>query len=159
MNNIDEYKFKYKPSEIDIYVKNKDSVMHELSLIAISKSTNGVIAVGNEAREVEQSNTDKSDIVVFSPLRYGFIAEYTYAVMMFKYFIKKSYGKLLIKPKAILCIPSEPTEVELKVYSEIMLQCGVKEVQFSHESAVIVANNFPDDYKMVIGISYKVNKI
>lgn len=158
MNEIEEYKLKYKPSHIVICVKGKDTKMDELSLIAISKSTNKVIALGNEAERLAETEAANDDVAIFSPLRYGFIAEYSYAVPMFKYFIQKSFGKSFRKPKVIVCAPPEPTEVELRAYSDLMLQCGARDVLFTQESAERMAEGSPDEYKLIIGISTEINK-
>lgn len=69
MSELKEYKLKYKPSDIVIYANNKDTATHESSMIAVSKSTNKVMAVGNEAKTILETEEVPDDVVIFSPLR------------------------------------------------------------------------------------------
>lgn len=54
-----------------------------------------------------------------------------------------------------MCTPPEPTEVELRAYSDLMLQCGARDVLFSTECAERMAqdNGIFKEYKIIVGIS------
>lgn len=82
--------------------------------------TKSVVAVGEETRKIEENNNQ--DILIMCPLRWGVIADlHGTSVKMFEYLIQKALGHKLIfrpKPKIVVCIPKDTTEVEKKAFSD-----------------------------------------
>ncbi|MDD6795597.1 MAG: rod shape-determining protein [Clostridiaceae bacterium] len=154
---MEEYKLKYKPSDIVIYIKNKEEILKEVSLVAIDTKSNKVMGLGKEIEDAKLKGQIPEDIVTLSPLKNGFIAEFTIALQMFKYFIQKVNGHNIFKrPKVVVCTPPEPTEVDLKVYEDVMRMCGAKAVMFSKEPAEIMAQSYPEGYSIIIGINPRI---
>lgn len=147
----DLYQYNYKPCNIVIYERNKEILLKETSLIAFNKDTKIVVAVGNEAEQLLE-NSDEN-IVVMSPLKNGFIANFTEAQIMFKYFINKVYKvKLFSNCKVILCTPPEPTDVEKRAYYEAIRSSGGKQVDITYESIDTIISGRKDEYNIIIGI-------
>ena len=154
----DLYKYKYKPCNIVIYDRKEDILLKEISLIAYNKDTKRVVALGNEAEQLLGNCDD--NIVIISPLKNGFIANFSEAQSMFKYFINKAYkSKLFTRPKVIVCTPPEPTEVEEKAYEEVILMSGGKEVYITQELMDTIIPGVKDDYNIIIGILIWVENI
>lgn len=121
----------YEPADIEIHLKDKGMVLKEKSLIAFSQVDGKILAVGKEAEEIARKNV--KDIQVISPLRRGMIADYTAASGMFRYMVKKTWGKRLFrKPHIVVCVPKGRTEVEKKAWDEVIYfaSSGAKELTF-----------------------------
>lgn len=130
----------YEPADIEIHVKNKGMVLKEKSLIAYTESDGKILGFGTEAEEIGAKNID--GVKVISPLRQGMIAEYHAAANMFKYMIKKAWGKKIIcKPHMVVCVPKNTTEVERKALEDAMYQAGAKDLMISELSMEQLKND------------------
>lgn len=110
-----------------VYERNKGIILREPSVVAIKKSTKEVLAVGTEARQM--IGRTPGDIVAIRPLREGVIADFDITKEMIKYFIRKACrGKVFIKPRAVVSIPSGTTEVARRAVIEATLNAGAREV-------------------------------
>ncbi len=88
-----------------IYIKNKGIVLSEPSVVALDRTNNSVLAVGEEARKMLGRVPGK--IVAIRPLREGVISDYDVTEKMLKHFIKKAIGRNLFrKPRIAVCVPS-----------------------------------------------------
>lgn len=115
-----------------IYVKGKGIVIDEPSVVAVSEKNGKILAVGSNARDM-LGRTPES-IAAVTPIKEGVIANFDATVAMLKYFIKKSTKGSLLKPRAVVSIPSKITEVEKRAVREATLAAGAKEVYLIEES-------------------------
>lgn len=109
-----------------VYVKGKDIVLQEPSVVAISLKEDKIVAVGNEAREMLDRAPDT--IEVMHPLRDGVIADYVVTERMLDYFIRKASGRSIFKPQIMVSVPVGVTSVERRAVHEAALSAGGKEV-------------------------------
>ena len=109
-----------------VYLKGKGIVLREPSVVAIDKSTNEVLAVGQEARRM--LGRTPGSIVAVRPLREGVISDYTVTEKMLKYFINKISGRFIFAPRIMICIPSGVTEVEKKAVVDAAKHAGARKV-------------------------------
>ena len=114
-----------------IYVKGKGIVLREPSVVAIKERTKEIIAVGEEARQMQ--GRTPANITTIRPLRQGVISDCDATEQMLKYFIHKSIGYRLIKPNIGVCIPSGVTEVERRAVEEAAKRAGAKFVDTIEE--------------------------
>lgn len=105
-----------------VYVKGKGIVLQEPSVVAIDQYTNKFLAVGEEARRM--LGRTPGNIVAVRPLKEGVISDYNITQRMLKYFIEKSLGRMLLKPRLIVCVPSGCTEVEKRAVIEAANEAG-----------------------------------
>lgn len=105
-----------------VYVKGKGIVLQEPSVVAIDQYTNKFLAVGEEARKM--LGRTPGNIVAIRPLKEGVISDYNVTERMLKYFIGKSLGRTLLKPRLIVCVPSGCTEVEKRAVIEASNEAG-----------------------------------
>lgn len=126
-----------------VHMKGKGIVIREPSVVAISKKSNAVIAVGDAAKEM--IGRTPGDIVAIRPMRDGVIADYDVTLNMLKYFIKKTTSSGFIsKPRVIICVPSGVTEVEKRAVEDATYQAGAKEVGLIEEPmAAAIGANLP----------------
>jgi rod shape-determining protein MreB len=114
-----------------VYVKNKGIVLQEPSVVAVDSYSKQILAVGSEAKLM--LGRTPGNIVAVRPLREGVISDYDMTEKMLRYFIKKSVGRYLFKPKISICVPSSVTEVEKRAVEEATKQAGAKQVYIIEE--------------------------
>ena len=120
-----------------VYARSRGIVVNEPSIVAINKITNKVEAVGHEAKEM--LGRTPSNIVAIKPMKDGVIADFDVTEEMLKYFIKKAHNRNhLLRPRIIICIPSEITQVEKRAVRESTLRAKASEV-FLVEEAMAAA--------------------
>jgi rod shape-determining protein MreB len=108
-----------------VYVKGKEIVLQEPSVVAISVHENKIVAVGTEAREMLDRTPDT--IEVMRPLRDGVIADFVVTEAMLRYFIRKVCGRTPFKPQLMISVPVGVTSVESRAVREAAIQAGGKE--------------------------------
>ena len=110
-----------------VYIKGRGIVLNEPSVVAIDRTSNQILAVGEEARRM--IGRTPGNIVAIRPLREGVISDYDITERMLKYFIQKSVGKpLLLKPRIAVCVPAAVTEVERRAVEDATRQAGARQV-------------------------------
>jgi rod shape-determining protein MreB len=118
-----------------IYMKEKGIVLNEPSVVAMKKD-NGrvgkVLAVGKEAKSMLGRTPE--NIVAIRPMMDGVIADFEVAEMMLRYFITKAHARSrLVRPRAIIGVPSGITQVEKRAVRESAESAGAREVFFIEE--------------------------
>ncbi|MGI5920570.1 MAG: rod shape-determining protein [Syntrophomonadaceae bacterium] len=112
-------------ASVIVFKKGKGIVLHEPSVVAIDKTTNNVIAVGQEARDM--LGRTPGHIIAVRPLREGVIADYDTTEKMLTYFIRKVVGRRwFFKPRIIVCIPTGATDVEERAVRQATLSSGAR---------------------------------
>jgi rod shape-determining protein MreB len=115
-----------------VYERNKGIILREPSVVAIRKKTKEVLAVGTEAYKM--IGRTPGDIVAIRPLHNGVIADFDITSEMLKHLIRKAcHGRVFIKPRTVVSIPSGTTEVERRAVIEATLNAGAREVYLIEE--------------------------
>ena len=110
-----------------VYAKNKGIVVREPSIVAVNKINNNGEAVGKEAKEM--LGRTPGNIVAIRPMKDGVIADFEVTEKMIKYFIEKAHGRrFLVKPRIVISVPSEITQVEKRAVKDSALRAGATEV-------------------------------
>lgn len=114
---------------------HKDKVVvDEPSIIAVSRSSGQVVAIGNQAMQMHGKTHE--DIKTIRPLKDGVIADFNAAEQMIRGFIKMmTAGRKIFTPnlRMVICIPSGITEVEKRAVKDSAERAGGKEVYLIHE--------------------------
>lgn len=115
-----------------VYLKGKGVILKEPSVVAINRTNNEVLAVGEEARQM--IGRTPGNITAIRPLRNGVISDYDVTEKMLKHFIRKACGKRRIsQPKIIICVPCEATGVEQRAVKDAAKNAGAKKVSLIEE--------------------------
>lgn len=115
-----------------VYLKGREIVAREPSVVAIQKDINKVLAVGTEAKEM--IGRTPGNIVAIRPLKDGVIADFDVTQNMLKYFIRKAYKKRsFLQPRVVVCIPSGVTEVEKKAVEDAAREAGARDAYLIEE--------------------------
>jgi rod shape-determining protein MreB len=109
-----------------VYVRGKEIVLREPSVVAIRRDTGSILAVGEEAKKM--IGRTPGNIVAIRPMKDGVIADFDVTQAMLKHFIAKSYRRRSIfLPQVVVCVPYGVTEVEKRAVLDATKQAGAKE--------------------------------
>jgi rod shape-determining protein MreB len=117
-----------------VYVKGRGIVINEPSVVAINKKTGQVLAIGKEAKKMVGKTP--GHIVAIRPLVDGVVSDFEITQQMLKYFIDKVHRgsfTLFPRPRVIVGIPSEVTEVEKRAVIDATLNAGAREAYLIDE--------------------------
>ena len=109
-------------------------VVDEPSIVAIDRTTNKVLAVGNKAMQMHEKT--HNNIQTIRPLKDGVIADFDAAESMMREMIKMLYTSrrwFMPSYKMVVCIPSGITEVEKRAVFESAERANAKECYLIHE--------------------------
>ena len=115
-----------------VFMKGKGIVMREPSVVAVDVRTEDVLAVGTQAKEM--IGRTPGSIVAVRPLKDGVIADFDVTATMLKHFIRKAlHNSSFSRPRVVVCIPSDVTEVERRAVEDAARQAGAKDVELIEE--------------------------
>lgn len=116
-----------------VYMKNKGIVLREPSVVAVDVSSDTVLAVGLQAKDM--IGRTPGSIVAVSPLKDGVIANFDITATMLKHFIRKTVKTSIFskRPKVVVCIPAGVTEVEKRAVEDATRQAGARDVELIQE--------------------------
>jgi len=110
-----------------VYAREKGIVVSEPSIVAVNKKSGRPEAVGRDAKEM--LGRTPGDIVAIRPMKDGVIADFEITEMMLRYFIRKAHNRnTLVRPRIIIGIPSEVTQVEKRAVKDSALKAKAAEV-------------------------------
>ena len=110
-----------------VYVKDRGIVLREPSVVAIQSGTKRILAVGEEAKRM--LGRTPGNIVAIRPMKAGVIADFEITEAMLRYFIKKIHNRRkMVRPRIIIAVPSDITEVEKRAVKDSATHAGAREV-------------------------------
>jgi rod shape-determining protein MreB len=110
-----------------VYVKDRGIVLREPSVVAIQAGTKRILAVGEEAKRM--LGRTPGNILAIRPMKAGVIADFEITEAMLRYFIKKVQNrKKLVRPRVVIAVPSDITEVEKRAVKDSATRAGAREV-------------------------------
>jgi len=116
-----------------VFARGKGIVVSEPSIVAINKATGQVEAVGSEAKEM--LGRTPGNIVAIKPMRDGVIADFDAAEKMLTYFIRKAHKHSgWLRPRVVIGVPSEITQVERRAVKDSALRAKASEVHLIEEA-------------------------
>ena len=112
-----------------IYVGGKGLVIREPSIVAQHKKTKQVIAIGENAKKM--IGKTPLSIITVKPLKDGVISDYDTTLAMLSYFVKKVHRKPGVqfnfpRPKLVIGVPSQITEVERRAILDVASESGAR---------------------------------
>ncbi|PLX28520.1 rod shape-determining protein [Candidatus Parcubacteria bacterium] len=117
-----------------VYTPEKGIVIDEPSVVAINTKTEQILSVGHEAKQM--LGKTPPHIQVTRPLTEGVISDYEVTEKMLKYFIDKVHQEgfsLASRPRVVIVVPLDVTEVEIKAVEDATLSAGAREVHVVQE--------------------------
>ena len=118
-----------------LIIHNDKVVIDSPSIVAIDRSTEKVIAIGEEANMMQGKTHE--NIRTVRPLKDGVIADFNASEQMISQLIKSipALKRKFFSPslRMVICIPSGITEVEMRAVRESAERVNGKEVYLIHE--------------------------
>lgn len=112
-----------------VFEKGKGIVINEPSVVAINRRNGQVLAVGEEA--LSMVGKTPGHIQVTRPLQRGIIADFEVTEKMLRYFFEKVHDDKALsipRPRVVICVPLDVTEVERKAVGDAATSAGAREV-------------------------------
>ena len=117
-----------------VFVKDKGIVVNEPSVVAVNTRSDQIVAVGSDAQKM--LGKTPSHIVATRPLVDGVISDFEVTEKMLKYFIDRVHREgltLAPRPRVVIGLPLDVTEVERKAVEDAALSAGAREVLLIEE--------------------------
>ncbi|MCH7922470.1 MAG: rod shape-determining protein [Nitrospinae bacterium] len=115
-----------------VYLRDKGIVLSEPSVVAIHKESKQVLAVGTQAKQM--LGRTPSNIVAIRPMKDGVIANFEITETMLRHFIHKVHNrKTLVRPRIVVSVPSDITQVEKRAVRDSTESAGAREVHLIEE--------------------------
>ena len=128
-----------------VYTADKGIVINEPSVVAINTRTDEILAVGDEAKKMVGKTP--GHIQAVKPLVDGVISDFEVTEKMLKYFIDKVHSEsftLIPRPRVVIGIPLDITEVEKKAVKDATKSAGARQVYLIEESmAAAIGSRLP----------------
>ena len=118
-----------------VYVKGEGIIVNEPSVIVVDEQTKKPIAFGEEANRMLGRTPGK--IKAIKPMKDGVIADFEMVETLLSYLLRKiNIKNKIVKPRIIICCPSNITEVEKNAIKEAAERTGAKKVFIEEEPKV-----------------------
>lgn len=117
-----------------VHIKDRGVVINEPSVVAINIRTGQILSVGEEAKKMVGKTP--AHITAIRPLVNGVISDFEVTEKMLKYFIDKVHKEsftLIPRPRVLIGIPLDITEVEKKAVEDAAISAGAREVYLIEE--------------------------
>lgn len=122
-----------------VFVKEKGIVTNEPTIVAINTRTNQILAVGHTAKDM--LGKTPPHIMTTRPLTKGVISDFEVTEKLLRYFIDKIHEEsfsIVPRPRVVIGVPLEMTEVERKAVEDATLNAGARQV-FLVEQVILAA--------------------
>ncbi len=131
-----------------VYLKGVGIVLNEPSVVAVDADTGEVVAVGAAAKQM-YGKTSRA-IRCIRPIKDGVIADFQVTTEMIKHMLRTVRHRWsLVKPRAVIGVPTDITQVEKRAVLDAALSSGVRQVFLVQESmAAAVGSGLPVEKPM-----------
>lgn len=112
-----------------VHVRGRGVIINQPSVVAINKRNGQVMAVGEDA--LAMVGKTPGHIQVSRPLQRGIIADFEVTEKLLRYFFEKVHDDkafAIPRPKVVICVPLDVTEVERKAVGDAASSAGAREV-------------------------------
>jgi rod shape-determining protein MreB len=116
-----------------VFARGRGIVVSEPSIVAMNKVNGRIEAVGTEAKEM--LGRTPGNITAIKPMRDGVIADFEAAEKMLTHFIRKAHKRSgWLRPRVVIGVPSEITQVERRAVKDSAMRAKASEVHLIEEA-------------------------
>jgi rod shape-determining protein MreB and related proteins len=116
-----------------VFARGRGIVVSEPSIVAINKVNGRIEAVGTEAKEM--LGRTPGNIQAIRPMKDGVIADFEAAERMLTHFIRKAHKRSgWLRPRVVIGVPSEITQVERRAVKDSAMRAKASEVHLIEEA-------------------------
>lgn len=113
-------------SQVRAAVQGKGVVLQAPAVVAVDRQTGQVLATGREAEALLERAPGKA--VAVHPIRRGIPTDLTAAQALVRAILKEARGKHPVRPRLLLGVPAERSQVEARALVDLGLQAGARQV-------------------------------
>jgi len=118
-----------------VYASRHGIILDEPSIVAVNKQNGNIEAVGADAKRMLGRTPE--GIAAIRPMRDGVLADFKAGEKMLDYFITRAHGrKFFVRPRVVVGVPSEITEVEKRAVIESAMRGRAREVHLVNQALV-----------------------
>lgn len=114
-----------------VYERGRGVVLDEPSVVAVEAATGKLIAAG--ARAKEMLGRTPGHVRAVRPLADGVISDADVTEQMLRYFVDQVRPSRLVRPRMVVCVPSEVTGVERRALEDAAVRSGARRVYVIEE--------------------------
>jgi rod shape-determining protein MreB len=114
-----------------VYERGRGVVLDEPSVVAIEVATGKLIAAGTRAKEM--LGRTPGHVRAVRPLADGVISDADVTEQMLRYFVDQVRPSRLLRPRMVVCVPSEVTGVERRALEDAAVRSGARRVYVIEE--------------------------
>src|SRR5919201_1713551 len=116
-----------------VFARGRGIVVSEPSIVALNKTNGRIEAVGTEAKEM--LGRTPGNITAIKPMKDGVIADFEAAEKMLTHFIRKAHRRSgWLRPRVVIGVPSEITQVERRAVKDSAMRAKASEVHLIEEA-------------------------
>lgn len=114
-----------------VYERGRGVVLDEPSVVAVEAGTGRLIAAGTRAKEM--LGRTPGHVRAVRPLADGVISDADVTEQMLRYFVDQVRPSRLVRPRMVVCVPSEVTGVERRALEDAAVRSGARRVYVIEE--------------------------
>ena len=118
-------------ANILIYAYGKGIVTREPSVVAIDRTSGKLLQSGAEARMM--LGRTPGNVTALRPMRNGVVSDYELTVKMLREFLHRIDRFALVKPRAVISVPSSISEMEERAVIQAALEAGARRAYLIEE--------------------------
>jgi rod shape-determining protein MreB len=116
-----------------VFARGAGIVLNEPSIVAVNTVNAQIEAVGSDAKDM--LGRTPGNITAIRPMKDGVIADFEAAEKMLGHFIKKAHRrKSFVRPRVVIGVPSEITQVERRAVRDSAYRAKASEVHLIEEA-------------------------
>jgi rod shape-determining protein MreB len=116
-----------------VFARGRGIVVSEPSIVALNKVNGRIEAIGADAKEM--LGRTPGNITAIRPMRDGVIADFEAAEKMLTHFIRKAHRRSgWLRPRVVIGVPSEITQVERRAVKDSAMRAKASEVHLIEEA-------------------------
>ena len=111
-----------------IYAKGRGIVVNEPSVVAVNLRNGQVLSIGHEAKTM--LGKTPAHVQMSKPIQRGIISDFEVAEKMLRYFFNKitrDNSLFVPRPRVVVGVPLDVTEVERKAVGDVVMSAGAKD--------------------------------
>ncbi|SDP14719.1 rod shape-determining protein MreB [Pedococcus dokdonensis] len=114
-----------------VYERGRGVVLDEPSVVAVEAGTGRLVAAG--ARAKEMLGRTPGHVRAVRPLADGVISDADVTEQMLRFFVDQVRPSRLVRPRMVVCVPSEVTGVERRALEDAAVRSGARRVYVIEE--------------------------
>jgi rod shape-determining protein MreB and related proteins len=114
-----------------VYERGRGVVLDEPSVVAVEAGSTRLLAAGTRAKEM--LGRTPGHVRAIRPLQDGVVSDADVTERMLRYFVDQVRPSRLVRPRMVVCVPSEVTGVERRALEDAAVRSGARRVYVIEE--------------------------